>query len=168
MVYVCLQDFFSHHTFWQSINRPDRVTMGTTSFSLDRTGRECSRATPLTTNLSYAADCSPRQPMHVLYVHLQPPLCITQLSSQSKVRQMLHFTQAENEMEGKRISAEIPFEQGRCSSVLLSDSWASRGMENLWKQKQLLPIFWMDGETARRGLRSKMMETNRQQDTETN
>ena len=54
--------------------------------------------------------------MRVLYVYVQLPLCIRQLSSHSKVRQMLLFTPAENEMEGKSplswdVSCQIPAEE---------------------------------------------------------
>lgn len=63
--------------------------MGTTFFFNIQDGRE---ATPLTNQPVFLTDCSPEQLMHVLYgyiyEYMQPPFCITQLTSRSMVRWM--------------------------------------------------------------------------------
>lgn len=73
------------------------------------------------------------------------------LSSHSKVRQMLLFTPAANEMEGKSplsrdVSCQIPAEEG--------DICATPSESTYYKKR-----FWM--ERAMRGVRTKMMETGK-------
>lgn len=74
MIYICLHNFFflpivvEHHTFWQSINRAGRVTMGTTSFYSRQDGRE--RSTPLTNRPVFVADCRSHSDSCVCYMYM--------------------------------------------------------------------------------------------------
>ncbi len=86
--------------------------------------------------------------MHVLYVYMQPPLCITQLSSQSKVRQMFTFLELQLKWRGREFKRECLLSWEEEEEIC-----DTRSESNYYRY-----FGWMDGETARRGLRSKMMD----------
>lgn len=154
MVYICLENFLPNHTFWQSINRAGRVTMGTTSFRVERTGESAQeqhlqQPTCLSDWLQlWATDA---HYMHICNRHFASRSCRPRVRwDRCSRHSSWEINEGEENFSGNPLWTRIFLvEQRKGKSVMHTEL------------KQLLQIFWMDGWKARRGWMSEMVRKGR-------